>query len=425
MHTHRDSVRGWRPGQAVIRAHRNEEVTGESIAGVLVCVPACFNDQQRRASLEVVEQATFRPLGTINEPSAAVIAVAKGKNGVYVIVDIGAGTTDVSVVRSEDDGHTITILATAGRDDRGGREVTSRIVEYCLDYASQHGVALDPEEDSRDIVIIESEAETCKQDLSSRDSVTLTIRAKDKLLDIPLTLSAFNQLIADLCQDILALVDEALSQAQITPDEVDGVASVGGGSRVRYLRENIEVKFGSAKAMKDFDVDKCVVMGAVDAIAIKVQERIAVGDVALQGMAPEYQLKGNVVLREVLGQALGVLAVNTRTMREQLAAMIPQGTALPATASTTFGLIGGAEGVDSADIVVLQGKANCDPSDATELARFPLHDLPAGPTDERVRVELDVDTSALASVRAVDTFSGKEIQGQAHTAAAVTKSHLG
>ncbi|NUM55771.1 MAG: Hsp70 family protein [Candidatus Hydrogenedentes bacterium] len=402
-----------------------EEMTGLPIVGVLMCVPADFNDAQRRASLDVVLNAGYTPIGTVNEPTAAIVAYGKGKDGAFVVVDIGGGTTDVSIVRVEN-GCEFTVLGTAGRDDRGGREFTSAIVDSCVDYARQHGITLDPEEDARDIILLDSECENAKIDVTTRESTTITFRAKDKLFDVPLTRATFESLVAPVCEDIFALFTEAMTQTGLQPDQIDGLVFAGGGSRVHCARARIEAFVGLDKVRKDIDVDKAIVMGAVDLIGAKIEERAAAGNLAIKAQVEEYQLKADVNVRDVLGQALGIHAIDKRTGRELMAPIIEQGAPLPAKATRLFGLVMLQEGLPgTANIVVLQGKALSDAKDCQALQSFVLDKVPDGPMDERVRVTFAVDTNGLVDVHAIDTLSGSEIAGQVDARGAIAQRQLG
>ncbi len=77
------------------RIRQAEELTGESAKGVLVTVPAVFNDAQRRATQAIVGAAGFTGLGTLNELAAALMGYSLGKSGIFGIADLGGGTFDI------------------------------------------------------------------------------------------------------------------------------------------------------------------------------------------------------------------------------------------------------------------------------------------------------------------------------------------
>lgn len=405
------------------RLKHAEEVTGENILGVLVTVPADFNDAQRRATMDIVETAGYKAIATIDEPTSAVISYALGKTGVVAVIDIGAGTTDVTILRVEE-GNVFTSLSTRGRDDLGGKEYTARLVDFCISYAAQNGVVLNPEEDFRDLVLLENECELAKLDLSSQEAVVISFRAKDRVFDVTLTRSKFEELVAPLNQAIFELVTDALNDAHLQPSEITDVVFAGGGCRVPCARASVEMFFGVEKVKHDIDVDKAVITGAALAIGLKVQECVAAGDTALAGQVPEYQLHGDIRLREILGQALGVKALDLRSRKDVLAAVLAQGTPIPACETRTFGLMNGNRANVDAEIVVLQGNDNDPPDQAQVLAQFPLSNLPAGPTENRIQVSFSVEYNGLIDVKAVDTFSGAAISGQADGRNAVAEQSL-
>ncbi|NLE61343.1 MAG: Hsp70 family protein [Planctomycetes bacterium] len=404
------------------RLNHAQEFTGERIAGVLITVPANFDDAQRRASLAVVEQAGYTCIGTINEPTAALLRYAQGKNGTFLVADVGKGTSDISIIAA--DGNTFTIRAAAGRSDLGGAEFQACILQHLMDYAAGNGVVLDPAQDHRSLILMEYEAENAACDLSSVQEVAIAFQAQGRLFDVSLTRATFEALVSDLCQHIRDLVTEAMASANLTPEEIDGVVTVGGASRTPCIRAVLESLFGAYKILTDIDLDKAVSLGAVEAIGLKLNELTAGGNMALLNRLHEYDLRSNVKVNDVCSWPIGVRAQDCRTGRDTFVVMIAKNTPLPATCRQVFGLIGGDVGTGDTPIIVLQGDPEEPPDKARVLARFQLSDLPPGPTRERIEVEFAMDCSGLANVHAKDLFSGREIAEQVDARDAVQKQHV-
>jgi molecular chaperone DnaK len=129
-------------------------------------------------------------------------------------------------------------------------------------------------------------------------------------------------------------------------------------------------------------------------------------------------------VQEVVGQALGVDALSTSIQQHTLVPIVEQGTALPVCASKSFGLLNGEKGQTATSISVLQGEAYSPASAALILGDFPLSDLPAGPSEDRIEITFRVDTNGLVDVHAIDKHSGKEITQQVDAAGAVTKNDI-
>jgi molecular chaperone DnaK len=157
---------------------------------------------------------------------------------------------------------------------------------------------------------------------------------------------------------------------------------------------------------------------------LKLEERRQAGDVKLVGSVPAYFLAGGVSVQEVVGQALGVDALSTSIQQHTLVPIVEQGTALPVCASKSFGLLNGEKGQTATSISVLQGEAYSPASAALILGDFPLSDLPAGPSEDRIEITFRVDTNGLVDVHAIDKHSGKEITQQVDAAGAVTKNDI-
>jgi molecular chaperone DnaK len=399
-----------------------EAFTGERIVGVLITVPANFDDAQRRASLDVVQRAGYTPIGVINEPTAALLRYAKGKDGTLAVIDAGGGTTDVTVTQVKQ-GTSFVIFATAGRDV-GGKDFSARLLQDCLDYASRRGVPLDPVVDHRDITMLMYEVESAKCDLSSVERTTITFRAKGELIDLERTRAQFDELGVDVCQSIQSLAQEALAGAHLTPDDLTGVVLVGGASRTPCVRAAVESLFGRDKILTDIDVDKAVCLGAVEAIGLKLDELKAGGDTALVNRVHEYHFRSDLKLHEGCSVAMGVRAQDSRTGREVFVSIIAKNTPLPAEKRWVFGLLNGDKGVGDTLIVVLQGDPAAPLDEARILAQFSLRDLPAGPTEKRIEVVFAMDASGLVQVRAKDLFSGQEIAEQVDAREAVKKEHI-
>jgi len=421
--------KSWTPGELEQllfrwRIRHVEELTGLQVAGVLATVPADFSDAQRRATSAIVEQAGYPCIGIINEPTGAIIGYAKGKTGTYGVLDVGAGTCDVTLVTVKD-GTDFTILASSGQDDLGGKEYLAYIIEHCLSLASRQGVVLDPVQDGRDLIGLEYACEAAKVELSSQPSTLISFRAKDRLIDHEMKRETFEELTTPLTQQIVAHMQDALGKANLTPRQLDGVVLVGGGSRVPSVRAAVEALFGTDKVLTNVDPTNAIVTGACHAVGLKIEERRQAGDLNLPGEIPAYVLKGDIQLSDITGQALGVEALNATTREMVLAPIVDQGTPLPASAKKLFGLLNGGAANVSAEIKVLEGKAYCRPDEARVLAEFSLSDLPAGPTKDRIAVLVDIDTNGLITVHAVDTLSSKEISQTVDAGGAVTRSKLG
>ena len=79
-----------------------ESLLGEPLQGVVITVPAYFDDAQRKATHDAGSIAGLNVLKIINEPTAAALAYGccgGGGDEVVAVYDLGGGTFDVTVMK--------------------------------------------------------------------------------------------------------------------------------------------------------------------------------------------------------------------------------------------------------------------------------------------------------------------------------------
>ena len=335
-----------------------EERTGMKVGGVLVTVPSSFDDTTRRASMDVAENAGFKCLGVINEPSAAVVGFVlkhPDEHRTLMVVDVGCGTTDVTILATEP-GNKFTVLATAGRNDNAGREFTLQLMAMCQETMAAQGIHLTPEEHLRDFIMMESACEEGKIALTTQSSAYITWHAIQRLFERNVSRTEFDQGCAPLLDKMRDLVTEALHMAKKAPGQIDGVILVGGGSRVPSIRQMVESVFGPDAILKDVeDPGKSIVLGAGMCLDLKIHEAYASGQTDLAELA-SYNLP-TMELREIIGLAVGVSAIQRGTNQIVFAPILEANTPVPATASRTFGILVPSVGnATDAKIVVLEAE---------------------------------------------------------------------
>ena len=400
------------------RLSHAEQYLGRPIAGVLVTTPAHFDSEQRRSTCEIMIQAGYTVVGVLNEPTGAVLGFAKNRIGTFAVFDIGGGTFDMSILSSEE-GNVMRVLATNGQESLAGKECTARLFELCLKRAAHAGCVIDPSVHTKEIACLLDEVEKAKIDLSTQERTTIVFSANGRLMDVEVSRAEFEALIPDLLESIETLTRNSLRDANLQPEDIDGIVLAGGTCRMPCIQRLAEAMFGSDKVCRNVDPDLAVVLGACEALGTKVHERVAKGDLALPGNVPGLALQGVIQLREVLGQALGVLALDMRRGCEIMAPILPQGRSLPANETHVFGLSNGDRHGTGTVVRVLQGNDFEHPAQNRVLAAFQMDHLPAGPVKDRISVTFDCDSDGLITVRAVDTFSGLEICGTADGRSAI------
>src|SRR3989338_8230836 len=117
---------------------RAEASLGGSLSGVVITVPAYFDDAQRQATKDAARIAGLNVLRLLNEPTAAAIAYgldqqAEGTFGVY---DLGGRNFDISILKLTRG--VFEVLSTGGDSALGGDDFDHAIAEW---FCAQHGIA--------------------------------------------------------------------------------------------------------------------------------------------------------------------------------------------------------------------------------------------------------------------------------------------
>ena len=230
---------------------QDAEVRLGPIDGAVITVPAYFDENRRQATAAAAHSAGLELIGIINEPTAAALAhafrsyttpeggvadLAAADNQlpiISVVYDLGGGTFDVTVLRAV--GYDLTVLATAGDVQLGGRDWDKRLYDHLSDmFVREHGA--DPRDDALSRQQLESTAEEIKKDLSRRDHTMFVVNHAGKTLRGELTRSQFEEMTADLLFRTESRLSRALRDAEITWGDVDDVLAVGGSTRMPQVQ---------------------------------------------------------------------------------------------------------------------------------------------------------------------------------------------
>src|ERR1700744_1175464 len=291
---------------------------GERVTEAVITVPAYFNDAQPQATRDAGRIAGLEVLRIINEPTAAALAYGldKKSNETDLVFDLGGGTFDVSVLEVGDG--VVEVRATSGDGHLGGDDFDKRIVDWLGDeFKRDQGI--DRRNDPQALQRLYEAAERAKVELSSQTQTQLNLpfitadAAGPKHLNMTLTRSRFDQLTADLVERTRGPVEQALSDAKMTSDDIDEVILVGGSTRIPAVQELVRRMTGGKDPNMMVNPDEVVALGA-----------------ALQAGV----LKGEVedgVLLDVLPLSLGL-----ETLGGVMTKVIERNTTIPARRTETF-----------------------------------------------------------------------------------------
>jgi molecular chaperone DnaK len=365
-----------------------EKYLGEKVTSAVITVPAYFNDSQRQSTKNAGTIAGLEVLRIINEPTAAALAYGLDKkaNETILVFDLGGGTFDVSILEVGDG--VFEVKSTSGDTHLGGDDFDHCVVDWVADeFMKLEGIDL--RKDRQALQRLTEAAEKAKIELSAvtETNISLPFITADatgpKHLEMKLTRARFNELTRHLVERCRRPMEQALTDAKLTYENLDEVVLVGGSTRIPAVQELVKSLTGGKEPNQSVNPDEVVAVGAA------IQAGVLGGEV-----------KG-VVLLDVTPLSLGI-----ETMGGVFTKLVERNTTIPTRKSEIFSTAD--DNQTAVDIYVFQGERPMA-RDNKLLGNFRLDGIPPAPRGmPKVEVTFDIDANGILNVTARDQTTGKE-----------------
>ena len=365
-----------------------EAFLGEKVEKAVITVPAYFNDNQRQATKDAGQIAGLDVVRIINEPTAACLAYGldkAGKEQKILVFDLGGGTLDVTIMHMAEG--VFEVISTSGDTQLGGTDMDNTLIDYIAgEFKKSEGI--DIRNDKMAVQRLREGGEKAKIELSTtlETEINLPFISADssgpKHLVLKITRAKLEELVGPTINKCRKPVEQALSDAKMTPKDIDRVIFVGGPTRMPIVQKFVEDIVGK-KVEKGVDPMECVAMGAA------VQGAVMTGDVK------------DVLLLDVTPLSLGI-----ETLNGIFTKLIERNTTIPTKKSQVFSTA--SDNQPSVEVHILQGERPMA-ADNTTLGRFQLVGIAPAPRGvPQIEVTFDIDANGIIHVSAKDLGTGKE-----------------
>ena len=365
-----------------------EAYLGEAVTKAVITVPAYFNDSQRQATKDAGRIAGLDVLRIINEPTAASLAYGldRKKAEKIAVYDLGGGTFDISILEIGEG--VFEVRSTNGDTHLGGDDFDQAIMDWVIaEFKRENGIDLSRDKTALQRIKEAAEKAKCELSTSMETSINLPFISADEKrgplhLDLRFSRSQLESLVGGLAERTLGPVKAALTDAKLTPRDIDEVILVGGQTRMPRVQQIVRDLFGK-EPHKGINPDEVVAVGA-----------------AIQGAVLAGEVK-DVVLLDVTPLSLGI-----ETLGGVLTRVIERNTTIPTRKSQVFTTA--EDNQPAVTVHILQGEREMAADNRT-LGRFELAGIPPAPRGiPQVEVTFDIDADGILHVTAKDKATGKE-----------------
>lgn len=265
-----------------------EQYLKSRVEKAVICVPVYFNEKQRDDILKATENAGFKVLKIINEPTAAAVAYSFDKkifsnkynninvnniNSNLLVYDLGGGTFDVAVIQFNNrNNNEIKVKAALGDNHLGGEDFTNMLCDYVLSKYNEKREELEMENSEDENFIkkypilnriqlskLRCNCEIGKISLSKSSEVEIKVTEN---YSTKITLSEFNMIIMPLLERTIEITNKTIEKSKINKENISHVILVGGSSKMPIISECIKKEFPNSNICNNINPEEVVSIGA-------------------------------------------------------------------------------------------------------------------------------------------------------------------
>ena len=358
----------------------SEKYLKDKMRDAVIAVPARFDQNQRNATREAANIAGIKLKQFVSEPTAAAIAYRIKNPGIdnknILVFDMGAGTTDVSIVHLN--GNNFNVLGTYGNVNLGGKDIDSAIADSMKEFLRKNGIKSYPED-------LDMLAEQVKIKLSTSENAEIKLQGnRSRQTLFRMSAREMNNIIMNMLPEIYKCIDMAISASDIRRDNIDTILLTGGSVKIPFLSNSIQ-DYLSRKAVKGMNPETIVAIGSsVIASGYTYTENKNVSKIKIQDVVP--MTLGSVVLNDIV------------------IPMIPANSKIPCKVTKPFTTI--MDYQKEIEVKAVQGERPMG-SDNIQLGKFILTGLKAAPRGEvSIDVTYSIDKNGILTVSAKDKDTG-------------------
>ena len=360
-----------------------EHYLQEPITEAVISVPAYFNNKQRQATQQAALLAGLKVERLLNEPTAAALAYGldnKDCEQTYLVLDLGGGTFDVSVIEVFND--IFEIHASAGDNYLGGNDFTN-VIEEDLYKKNNLYRGFFSDSENRNIWSL---CERLKCQLTNEPVASFNFEYKDKTYPYTLTLEDYRTLCSELIERIKFPINRAMSDADLKLDEIDGLIFVGGATRMPIFQQQISRVF-SRIPQTQYNPDHAIAIGAAIQAGMSARDK---------------ELK-DVIMTDVCPYTLGV-EVNNKHNQSEFLPIIERNATIPV--SETRSVYSNHPQQEKVLIKIYQGE-NYLPKDNVFLGDLEIELEPLNAVQE-LYLTYTYDLNGVLEVEVTNVKSGKK-----------------